>query len=387
MTGMQSNASNVLMMEDPAVGLTPGSREEVRLEKRTLHVFWSKCEAKLFYTIYSPHSSEAGDWNKEISDQSNIETEIENFWSELSDILGDTITIGNPPNQIWQDIDSTLKSFGQRLFKNLVPDQVAKRIKDWRSGFSVRVSTNEQWIPWELMHDGEGFLGDKFIFSRYPRLGDRRTDPNENRQKHQGLREVRKIVNVVGGNIDESEAIGAFKLFDRLSESIILERLREKSFSELIRASALADILHFTCHGHLQPLNLLQISSSKSRIRDLSIDKVQQLLFKPGCFVFANACNSTVPVQAALFDGFRSFGWEFYRQGADVFIGTLGIVPTKYAIDFAENVYVELLCKDTKMTVGQAIAHAKKIAAEQHNFFWLLYCIYGNPDVYFEPIE
>ena len=61
--------------------------------------------------------------------------------------------------------------------------------------------------------------------------------------------------------------------------------------------------------------------------------------------------------------------------------------PSSYAIGFAENVYGELLCKNTKITVGEAIARAKRIAAEQHNFFWLLYCIYGNPDVYFELIN
>ncbi|MEM8718809.1 MAG: hypothetical protein AAGE84_05810 [Cyanobacteria bacterium P01_G01_bin.39] len=106
---------------------------------------------------------------------------------------------------------------------------------------------------------------------------------------------------------------------------------------------------------------------------------------KPGSFIFANACGSTVPVKA--FNEFSSFGWEFYRQGADIFIGTLGIVPTKYAISFAENVYEELLSKDTQITVGQAIASAKKVAAEQHNFFWLLYCIYGDPDICFELID
>ena len=87
------------------------------------------------------------------------------------------------------------------------------------------------------------------------------------------------------------------------------------------------------------------------------------------------------------FGDFSSFGWEFYRQGADVFIGTLGIVPAKYAVSFAKNVYKELLRKDVKLTtIGQAVAKAKEVAATEHNLFWLLYCIYGDPDFFFEDI-
>ena len=100
--------------------------------------------------------------------------------------------------------------------------------------------------------------------------------------------------------------------------------------------------------------------------------------------MFANACSSNTPVQT--FREFSSFGWEFYRQGADVFIGTLGTVPTKHAVSFAENVYKELLHENARLTIGQAVAKAKKVAAKEHNLFWLLYCIYGDPDFYFEDI-
>ena len=379
---MTEMTSNVLIMEDPAVGLTLSSTREVHLEKRTLHVFWSKREAELFYTIYSSDPSEEGEWVQSSPDKSE---QITNFWKKLNYILDDAIPIGSPSEKIWEGICLNLQGIGQSLFNSLIPSQVAERIQKWESGFSVRVSTNEQWIPWELMYDGQKFLGDKFIFTRYPRLKDRKASPDKNRPKYQRLKQVKKIVNVVGGNIGDKEAQRASELFKKLSESIPIKLLREESISMLVEALHQADILHCTCHGHLQPLNLLQISSGKSPSDNLCLDTVQQLPLKPGIFVFANACSSTAPVQA--FREFSSFGWEFYRQGADVFIGTLGIVPTKYAISFAENVYEELLCKDTKLTIGQAVANAKKIAAGQHNFFWLLYCIYGNPDVYFEAIE
>jgi hypothetical protein len=94
--------------------------------------------------------------------------------------------------------------------------------------------------------------------------------------------------------------------------------------------------------------------------------------------VFANACASAQPYIA--FGKFGSFGWEFYRQGADVFIGTLGPVPAKYAIPFAEAVYDQLVSQKGQLMIGAALANARKEAANQHNLFWLLYCLYGDPD-------
>jgi hypothetical protein len=141
------------------------------------------------------------------------------------------------------------------------------------------------------------------------------------------------------------------------------------------------DLLHCTCHGYLKPY-LLQIAKDKSRYANLLPETVKQLSLEVGSLVFVNACASTAPVLT--FGRFSSFGWEFYRQGASIFIGTLGSVPTKYAVDFAEVIYRELFRRDAKQTIGQAVALAKQAAANEHNIFWLFYCLYGDPDITIE---
>ncbi|MEM8722588.1 MAG: hypothetical protein AAGE84_25415 [Cyanobacteria bacterium P01_G01_bin.39] len=256
-------------MEDPAVGLSLRSTKGISTEKRTLHVSWSKREAELSYTIYSSNPEEEGEWVQPSPDKSE---QIANFWRKLNYILGETIPKGSPSQETWESICISLQGIGQSLFNSLIPSQVADCIKEWESGFSVRVSTNEQWIPWELMYDGQNFLGDKFIFTRYPRLKDRRVSSDKNRSKYQRSKQVKKIVNVVGGNIGEQSAQKASELFIKISESISIQLLREQSISKLTKALDQADILHFTCHGHLDPINLLQISSGKSPIENLCLD-------------------------------------------------------------------------------------------------------------------
>jgi hypothetical protein len=155
--------------------------------------------------------------------------------------------------------------------------------------------------------------------------------------------------------------------------------LAKQPISSLVKAIPGTDALHFTCHGHLEP-HLLQIAGdkNKTRIENLLPETIQRLPLEPGILVFANACASTVPVLT--FGKFSSFGWKFYQRGADAFIGTLGAVPVKYAVNFAEIVYRELFNPDEKITIGQAVAKAKEVAANERNLFWLLYCIYGDPD-------
>jgi CHAT domain len=384
-------SSNIPLIEEPPTDSFSEYSEEILSNKQLIHVAWDREKAELSYTVYSTDLAEgAREWDQKIP--RNVQEIIDlKFWGDLNIIFRDSIPLGNPSEEEWTSICLTLQGMGRTLFDQLVPLEVATQIKNWESGLSVIFSTTEEWIPWELMYDGQDFLGDKFILIRYPRAkrGSRArvTDPAENKNTQRKLKKIKRIVNVVGGNIKpRSEADRACNLFNYLPDSIDIEPIHEQSISILERNLAEADILHFTCHGHFKPLHLLQNHSGSSSVQNLCIRTVQNLNLKYGSFVFANACTSTTPVQA--FSEFTSFGLEFYLQGADIFIGTLGIIPTEYAITFADNVYRELLLQENgRITVGQAIASAKQKAKDnKHNFFWLLYCIYGNPDCYFEPI-
>lgn len=376
---MTLTPSNIIVVDNLAVDLFPKLTAKAHSEKRLLHVDWNKRNGELSYTIYSPEPE--GDW---VQQSANALEQIEHFWKQLNIIINEAMTTGSPSEETWKGICLSLQGIGEWLFDQLIPPEVAKRLQKWQSGFSVRVSTNEQWIPWELIHDGEDFWGNKFIISRYPRLPNRITLPDESRQKKRGSKQIRKIVNVIGGDVPDFEANKASELFNDLLPLVSVKVLKKQPVSQLREVVSKADILHCTSHGYLQELPFLQIYANTSKTQNLSLYTIKTLPIKPGSFVFANTCYSNSPVQTC--GEFSNFGWEFYRRGANTFLGTLGIVPAKYAVSFAEVFYKQLFRKDIKLSIGQAVVEAKKVAANEHNLFWLLYCIYGDPDLYFEDI-
>ncbi len=364
----------ILSMESPVNGLNKLSTMKINPNKHTLHVNWIDGESKLLYTIYP--ANRLGQWEKTIP---NIQKQIEDDLRNLNAFLTEVVQQGNPSDERWDSICFNLQSVGANLFEMLIPLEVANQIKTWEIGSPIIISTNEQWIPWELMYDGEDFLGKKFIVARYPRISDGKDIPDKSRSENKCEREINRIVNVVGGDVPNAEADRATHLFSNFLPMESVHLLSKQSISALVKALPSTDILHFTCHGHLEP-HLLQIAGdkNKSRIDNLMPDSIKGLPLKIGSLVFANACASTVPVLT--FGKFSSFGWKFYQQGAEVFIGTLGAVPVKYAVNFAESVYSELFKPDEQITIGQAVARAKDFAANDRNLFWLLYCIYGDPD-------
>ncbi|NCS13506.1 MAG: CHAT domain-containing protein [Microcystis aeruginosa G13-09] len=364
----------VLSMEDPIDGLKNLESMTVNPDKHTLNVTWIERESKLLYTIFP--ANRLGEWEKTIP---NIQDKIEDDLRSLNAFLTEVVQQGNPSDERWESICFNLQSVGSNLFEMLIPSEVAKQMRTWKIGSPVIISTNEQWIPWELMYDGEDFWGKKFIIARSPRLRDSQDLPDKNRPESKGERKIKRIVNIVGGDVPSSEAERATHLFSNLLPPEAVHLLAKQPISSLVKAIPGTDALHFTCHGHLEP-HLLQIAGdkNKTRIENLLPETIQRLPLEPGSLVFANACASTVPVLT--FGKFSSFGWKFYQRGADAFIGTLGAVPVKYAVNFAEIVYRELFNPDEKITIGQAVAKAKEVAANERNLFWLLYCIYGDPD-------
>jgi hypothetical protein len=364
----------VLSMEDPIDGLKNLESMTVNPDKHTLNVTWIERESKLLYTIFP--ANRLGEWEKTIP---NIQDKIEDDLRSLNAFLTEVVQQGNPSDERWESICFNLQSVGSNLFEMLIPSEVAKQMRTWKIGSPVIISTNEQWIPWELMYDGEDFWGKKFIIARSPRLRDSQDLPDKNRPESKGKRQIKRIVNIVGGDVPSSEAERATHLFSNLLPPEAVQLLAKQPISSLVKAIPGTDALHFTCHGHLEP-HLLQIAGdkNKTRIENLLPETILRLPLEPGSLVFANACASTVPVLT--FGKFSSFGWKFYQRGADAFIGTLGAVPVKYAVNFAEIVYRELFNPDEKITIGQAVAKAKEVAANERNLFWLLYCIYGDPD-------
>ncbi len=221
-------------------------------------------------------------------------------------------------------------------------------------------------------------MGSKFIISRYPRLPDRITSPDKDRPDGRNTQPVKEILHVIGGDIDKENLAKARQVFGALASASNVRNQEKVSISVLVNllADRPTDILQYTCHGHLNP-PLLQISENNNQVENLIIEGVKDLPIAPGCMVFVNSCSSSAPTVS--FGKFTSFGWEFYKSGAEVFIGALGQIPTRYAISFAECLYRHVYEKNGNQTIGEILHLARQDAQKERNLFWLLYTLYGNP--------
>jgi hypothetical protein len=363
--------SHARWIRDPGIGLDPLLRAK-QDEKYTLHVTWTEKEGRLLFQL--PSSKSKGElWERT---GGILRSEIEGYLKELNAFLIEVVTIGNPSPEDWRSISLNINAIGETLYKAILPEPLAAITRSWKHGTRLSVSTNEQWVPWELMFDGEAFWGEKFVLTRYPRPSDPSMWPEEDEEPEERSH-INKVVNVIGGGLADTERLRAEGLFNSISAGVEVKTLVERTVAELSELLSGANVLHCTCHGHLEP-HILQLSTDKSRIRNLLPDSIKRLPLQPGAFVFANACCSSAPV--LLFGRFNSFGWEFYLKGAEAFVGTLGAVPSEYAMSFAEDMYRELLKTDVKATVAEAFASARLLAKKKKNWFWLLYCMYGDPD-------
>lgn len=268
---------------------------------------------------------------------------------------------------------ANIKGIGQFLCQQIIPNELLAEIKEWSDNEVICISTDEQWIPWEILNDGNAFFNERFLLFRLARVNSDRIDiPTKISENNYANSD--KILHIIGGEIPELDVNKAKKVFSEFGKGFNLQTLERQSVNAIMKASSKADILHFTCHGYTSPLYL---HVAKYPDLHLNLSPVtlynSDFIIKDNSVVFSNACNSsTTDIQL---DNFISFGWEFYRKGASVFIGTLGTIPNEFAIHFSHYFYKALFNGDK---VGIAFKKAKDKMKEENNFHYLLYCLYGN---------
>lgn len=355
-------------------------------------------DSSLEFIVFHPEAETPSVW--QLPRESVPDTE--KMWGDLSKILSPSVNVTVPADvaEYQKNVFRELKNTGQLLRDILTADLTAidKRqqvgsllhlIDSWPEGCVISIESDEYWIPWELVHDGVEFWGSRFILARKPNIpapayfesAPHRRSLNLNLNNKTRLS---KIVNVVGAglpaNVNRKHLYDMFLIYGVTVETKTPPHLY---VAHVVEASRDADIVHFTCHGELEPLPYLRLGRFGQADRRynpatcLTIQGVRSFGDLNHAIVFANACFSGAP--AINYMGMRKvsdFGWAFYVQGVNAYIGTLGKVPTLEGIRFADHFYDALINKQA--TVGEALRYAK-MAEDYKNPFWLLYCLYGDP--------
>jgi len=260
------------------------------------------------------------------------------------------------------------------------------------------------WIPWEIMHDDDEFLGLKFQITRMPVL----TMPISHAIRDLGngqIHEVESIRSVLGRNVVDGQAgeltsawqdtfagIDAGPGVALSSEPPVLDG--DPAWPTEREADDVEhDIVHITCHGNIDyngkkvwSLTLQEPNPSRHYLDRDWVNHLDLGAQKP--LVFANACGSVGA--GGTTEVIPTFGQEFVEKGAHNFVGTFAPVTKDLALDFAGRFYEHLVSEDEDLTIGQALLATKldfHQTAGQEDPSYLFYCLYGPPSARYRLAE
>jgi hypothetical protein len=301
------------------------------------------------------------------------------------------LQVNQPLAQVW------LRAQCRDLYKYVLPDATKKILTEILSGVAQNAVPALyiysypvfDIVPWELMHDGFGYLGVRYQIARMPIVPQPPAPTVETRSVASIFHMLgRGVVNLPG---EQQLFTDWLNTFQAPSAQAFPSSTTQPAWPtlDIIEKACGADILHLTCHGLANGWTLDQNAGDPSLISGTFVDYVDLKDGKP--LVFANACNPANG-QAALTPGLAH---RFISRGTLNVIGTFAPVTRNLAIEFARKFYSILLTPlaGEPVTIAEAIRQTKEhfhnIAAQQpanaaYDPSYLFYCLYGTANSRFK---
>jgi hypothetical protein len=297
-----------------------------------------------------------------------------------------------PLSQMW------VRAKCREIFKHVVPDAtktILSKALDSTGTASTQTLTIYtdpvfDHVPWELLHDGTGYLGLRVRMARMPIVADPPVAPPD-------VRRVEIIYNLLGrGVVDPPQEQDLFKEWLETFGAVPNNAYPPAGGNpvwptlELVEEACSADILHLTCHGLSNGVGWT-LDKSAGDPSVISGTVVEDLTLKNGSpLVFANACASVAG--AGMKPGLAP---KFIKRGTLNLIGTFAPVTRDVALPFARRFYGYLLGTGGQQAVS--IAEALLLTKQQFHHTamqaatdavydpsYLFYCLYGTADSRFQ---
>ena len=272
---------------------------------------------------------------------------------------------------------SYLKSLGEYVFENLIPNEIKRAIKSIPKDSTLFLELNDgsELIPWEYMYTGDSFLSLSYVIGRInkgaqaqpPRGGNRYfqmlivADPTGDLPGTQ--RETNYIINQLRGSKIKITRYGA--------------EIRKRQYLSLLESGKF-DLIHYSGHSESS------MESGKSHhwfwdgplygeeIESRSSAKMPKL-------VFCNSCQSGESSISKEMTGNTSLASSYLKAGAESSIGSIWSVSDRGSADISADVYRYLLFGST---VGEALLRAKRSSYKRwgfHDPVWLSFILFGDP--------
>ncbi len=286
---------------------------------------------------------------------------------------------------------------GRAIYVDLLPSFLKEKLQEARGpNLLLHLDKPLVSIPWELLHDGDDFLGRRFRMGRLVSM-DAEASPPMQRQMSPPLsvlivadpsgdlpaaqEEAREVERI----LEDSPAIGPVTT---LTGRVTLRTIRD----ELPRF----DVLHYAGHADYDA----QTGEAQLRLADgaLTASLIEQVAGRvnmPG-LVFLNACSSADESRAtgagtgagrglAGPEGAAGVASALLLAGVRHVVGTLWEVRDEVARNFARSFHRSLGAGDT---IGAAMERARQSVAERYGedrLLWADHLLYGDPTWRIEP--
>lgn len=266
-----------------------------------------------------------------------------------------------------------LAKCGKALYNHLFPPvggnvpELVNKLHE--STGPLLVSTNETQIPWELLHDGQEFLG----LNRA--LGRSSVVPQA------------PVPGRTGGNLKQAlvvgDPLGDLDSARREAEQVV-EWLRSRGTQCTLLLGEQATLDDVVMELQANPFDLFHYCGHVALARDSSESGLvlhqRSLLdqwalqgvaeFGAPPVVFINGCGGAGPI--------ANLCLSFMKMGAKTVVGARADVAEASALRFAEEFYYRLLADQP---AGAALREARLALADEPDPAWASFLLYGDPSV------
>lgn len=296
--------------------------------------------------------------------------------------------LGNQNAILNADLLQDLKVLGETFYQQFFPLSIIEKLKNTtKRSIHFNIDPIFALIPWELLHDGNSFLSDRFRIGKTIRGGLHKSSDRQNRK----LKML--IIADPTEDLENAQKEGEM-LFSILSQKVPsqqleLEFIGGKQVTKLKLLSLVKDkdIIHYSGHLHFSddPLeNGWLLSDGKVlKAREIKSTGIATEL------VFSNSCMSVKSSSKKLDTSvLNQYAGAFLTAGIKTFIGTnWEILDNERTIDFTVRFYSYLF---SDKSVGESLFLAKEFARRNYlpnDLTWANYSLYGNPDFSFVSQE
>ncbi|NNF97887.1 MAG: CHAT domain-containing protein [Desulfobacteraceae bacterium] len=309
-------------------------------------------------------------------------------------LMLDSLNQANRRGQLPPDVLERLAESGQLFRDELFSATIKERLNiDTAEALVLTLDDHLVHLPWELLHDGQRFLGQQFAMGRVVRTRQQVTG-GPLRALVPPLRML-VLADPCGDlNAAYEEGVHIRDVTESRHDIMKVDFRSTGVQTDFVKAKLRQfDLVHFAGHADFSDAHARENGWCLGN-GCLTAEDIRRMAGTGNmpALIFANACQSARtrpwPSHAEVQTRFFDLANAFLLSGVRHYLGTFWEIPDEQSEDFALSFYKTLLAGDS---VGAAVLAARrKIIARfgDRSIVWASYLLYGDPTTtYFQPAD